>query len=36
MASSQEEQKNKQVVRQFFEAADRQDTDRMGPISIEY
>jgi steroid delta-isomerase-like uncharacterized protein len=32
MASSQEEQKNKQVVRQFFEAADRQDTDRMGQL----
>jgi steroid delta-isomerase-like uncharacterized protein len=30
MASAQEQ--NKQVVRQFFEAADRQDIDRMGQL----
>jgi steroid delta-isomerase-like uncharacterized protein len=33
MASSvQEQQRNKQVVRQFFEAADRQDMERMGQL----
>ncbi len=29
MASAQEHQRNKQVVRQYFEAYDRQDTDRI-------
>jgi steroid delta-isomerase-like uncharacterized protein len=32
MASSPQEQKNKQVVRQFFEAADRHDIERMGQL----
>jgi steroid delta-isomerase-like uncharacterized protein len=32
MASAQEQQKNKQVVRQFFEAADRQDIEGMGQL----
>jgi steroid delta-isomerase-like uncharacterized protein len=31
-SSAQEEQKNKQVVRQFFEAADRQDIEGMGQL----
>ena len=30
--AKQEEQKNKQVVRQFFEAADRQDIEGMGQL----
>jgi steroid delta-isomerase-like uncharacterized protein len=29
MASAQEQQRNKQVVRQYFEAYDRQDTERI-------
>jgi steroid delta-isomerase-like uncharacterized protein len=32
MASSPQEQKNKQVVRQFFEDADRHDIERMGQL----
>jgi steroid delta-isomerase-like uncharacterized protein len=31
-SSEQEQQKNKQVVRQFFEAADRQDIEGMGQL----
>jgi steroid delta-isomerase-like uncharacterized protein len=31
-SSAQEQQKNKQVVRQFFEAADRQDIEEMGEL----
>ena len=31
-SSAQEEQKNKQVVRQFFEAADRQNIEGMGQL----
>jgi hypothetical protein len=33
MASSeQEQQRNKQVIRQYFEAYDRQDTERIGQL----
>ena len=32
--STQEEQKNKQVVRQFFELLDRHDTDRIGQLLV--
>jgi len=32
MGSAAEEQKNKQVVRQFFEALNRQDTERIGQL----
>jgi steroid delta-isomerase-like uncharacterized protein len=31
-SSAEEQQKNKQVVRQFFEAADRQDIEGMGQL----
>jgi steroid delta-isomerase-like uncharacterized protein len=32
MASAQEQQRNKQVVRQYFEAYDRQDTEKIGQL----
>jgi ketosteroid isomerase-like protein len=32
MASSQELQRNKQVVRQLFEATDKQDIEQMGQL----
>jgi steroid delta-isomerase-like uncharacterized protein len=32
MASAQEQQRNKQVVRQLFEATDKHDTERMGQL----
>jgi ketosteroid isomerase-like protein len=32
MGSAAEEQKNKQVVRQFFEALNQQDTERIGQL----
>jgi steroid delta-isomerase-like uncharacterized protein len=32
MASAQEQETNKQVVRQLFEATDRKDTERMGQL----
>jgi steroid delta-isomerase-like uncharacterized protein len=34
MGSAAEEQKNKQVVRQFFEALNRQDTERIGKLVL--